>query len=737
MPSSAAAAGLPDAAPAADGEGLGLLPAARTASFCCAGASVGGAEEAAGAAEAEGGEEGTGGHRRGNRGGRGGGKTGERGGLEQQAQLQAQQQEQPQQMQQQQQQWPLRAAESGKGGSVATANGNSTAAGIPLPAAGPVFRQSPFKLIQEKNTCTIWYPDALVKRLMGERGANVRLIKAQPKEADLHVFNNTDEGQMHMMGHVLYRRIYVGAKGSDHKKLRRPNDLIWGKVRAALLRALQNGIAAERARADAASGISADASETARPPPRPPPASSPPVSEGNWKAEADKNQLAQPQQPQQQPHGRDATASAASAAAKKAVQREETEARQLREALEASEREECTECPLCAKVLPTQVEFFAHYQQVHEDGEVNVEGGEGGGAGAGSSLEEAAVLAMVRELQAQEEAQSEAAIEASNCEAEAAALRHAQQAQGGLSNEPSGQAAEHSHADAQYNLGVCYATGKGVEKDEAKAAQLYGQAAKQSHIGALYSLGLCNTHGKGVEKDEAKAARLYEQAALQGDAGAALQGDAGGQYRLGICYALGKGTPADKAQAARLFWQAAEQDITDAWWWLGWCSEHGQGTEQDASAAVEHYRLAVAGGCAIAIASLGLCFEKGRGVTRSDPVEAARLYALAAEGGASGEKAFDEAMAVLPDQRLVSDALPTAALARTRRAVYSLNLAARLGHVTATQQLETLAGRRSVVSACCVGCGAVRKLKLCNKCRVARFCDVECTVRMRPAHKTS
>jgi hypothetical protein len=69
--------------------------------------------------------------------------------------------------------------------------------------------------------------------------------------------------------------------------------------------------------------------------------------------------------------------------------------------------------------------------------------------------------------------------------------------------------------------------------------------------------------------------------------------------------------------------------------------------------------------------------------------------------------------------------------------VYELNLAARGGHVAAAQQLEALAGRRDVVSASCVGCGAVRKLKTCSKCRVARFCDTECTARMWPAHKAS
>jgi hypothetical protein len=145
---------------------------------------------------------------------------------------------------------------------------------------------------------------------------------------------------------------------------------------------------------------------------------------------------------------------------------------------------------------------------------------------------------------------------------------------------------------------------------------------------------------------------------------------------------------------------------------------------------VEQYRLAVEGGCAVANASLGLCFEKGRGVLRSDPAEAAQLYALASEGGTSGEETYVEVMAVLPDSSLAPAVTSAAALLRTRWAVYRLNLAALLGHEAAALQLDVLAGRRNVVSACCVGCGAVRKLKTCSKCSVARFCDKDCTARL-------
>jgi TPR repeat protein len=90
-----------------------------------------------------------------------------------------------------------------------------------------------------------------------------------------------------------------------------------------------------------------------------------------------------------------------------------------------------------------------------------------------------------------------------------------------------GLAAEQGHAGAQHYLGVCYASGKGMEKDAARAVQLYGQVAEQGYARAQYDLGECYKTGCGVAKDQAKAAALYGQAAEQGHADA--------QFSLGQC----------------------------------------------------------------------------------------------------------------------------------------------------------------------------------------------------------
>jgi TPR repeat protein len=268
-----------------------------------------------------------------------------------------------------------------------------------------------------------------------------------------------------------------------------------------------------------------------------------------------------------------------------------------------------------------------------------------------------------------------------------------------------------------------------MPQDKAKATRLFRQAAEQGLAEAQYNLGLCYKKSEGVPQDKAQAARLYRQAAEQGRAEA--------QNSLGVCYEKGEGVPQDKAQAARLYPQAADQGFAAAQYNLGFCYEHGKGVRYDMGEAVALYRQTIAGGNVDANANLGLCFEKGRGVPL-DRAEAERLYQLAARSG-SAHARTSASIGILDDASVGAShgMAPAVALERIREAVYGLNLAARLRDSTAAEDLASLAGRRDMTSACCVGCGASRKLKTCSKCRVASFCDMECTARMWPAHKAS
>jgi TPR repeat protein len=66
-------------------------------------------------------------------------------------------------------------------------------------------------------------------------------------------------------------------------------------------------------------------------------------------------------------------------------------------------------------------------------------------------------------------------------------------------------AADQGFAVAQYNLGVCYYQGTGVEKDEVEGVKWYRKAADQGFAGAQHNLGLIYAHGKGVKQDGVEA----------------------------------------------------------------------------------------------------------------------------------------------------------------------------------------------------------------------------------------
>ena len=60
-------------------------------------------------------------------------------------------------------------------------------------------------------------------------------------------------------------------------------------------------------------------------------------------------------------------------------------------------------------------------------------------------------------------------------------------------------AAEQGDADAQFSLGVCYHEGKGVDKDDEKAVELWTKSAKQDNQDAKFVLGWAEDTGGGED----------------------------------------------------------------------------------------------------------------------------------------------------------------------------------------------------------------------------------------------
>jgi TPR repeat protein len=116
--------------------------------------------------------------------------------------------------------------------------------------------------------------------------------------------------------------------------------------------------------------------------------------------------------------------------------------------------------------------------------------------------------------------------------------------------------AEQGDANAQSNLGFCYESGRGVEKNVAEAVKWYRKAAEQTNAYAQYNLGVCYMNGEGVEKDIVEATAWYRKAAGQNVADA--------QYALGLCYTTGEGILKDSVEGYKWMLLAAANGCEDA-----------------------------------------------------------------------------------------------------------------------------------------------------------------------------
>ena len=93
--------------------------------------------------------------------------------------------------------------------------------------------------------------------------------------------------------------------------------------------------------------------------------------------------------------------------------------------------------------------------------------------------------------------------------------------------------AEQGYANAQYELGLMFVTGRGASKNDAEAIKWFQKAAGQGFVDAQFSLGVMYANGDGVAENDTEAARWYLKAADQGFRDA--------QFELGVMYASGVG----------------------------------------------------------------------------------------------------------------------------------------------------------------------------------------------------
>ena len=116
--------------------------------------------------------------------------------------------------------------------------------------------------------------------------------------------------------------------------------------------------------------------------------------------------------------------------------------------------------------------------------------------------------------------------------------------------------AEKDNADAQYNIGILYMKGLGVEKNEKTAFIWYKRSAANGNTDAMYNLGTMYNQGRVVVRSTKDAVKWWKMSAELGNAA--------GQFNLGVVYAYGRRVKQNTEEALKWWKKSAKQGNKDA-----------------------------------------------------------------------------------------------------------------------------------------------------------------------------
>jgi uncharacterized protein len=184
------------------------------------------------------------------------------------------------------------------------------------------------------------------------------------------------------------------------------------------------------------------------------------------------------------------------------------------------------------------------------------------------------------------------------------------------------KAADQGESDAQLNLGMMYATGRGLEKDPKKAMEWYLRAAQQWNASAQNNIGSLYFNGEGVEKDDKKAFEWYLKAARLGLPLA--QNNLGGMYVKGwgvekdlnkglewILRAADRGLPVARENAFKIYYNDAQQGHPQAMHNVATMCLNGWAGTQKPQDCMSWYEKAARKGMDASRNSLARIYEKG------------------------------------------------------------------------------------------------------------------------------
>jgi TPR repeat protein len=176
------------------------------------------------------------------------------------------------------------------------------------------------------------------------------------------------------------------------------------------------------------------------------------------------------------------------------------------------------------------------------------------------------------------------------------------------------RAAESGNVKAQVELGLMYAAGGlGVRRSYKDAAKWWEAASAKDDSRAEYYLGTLYISGKGEERDPAKAVSLFEKSAEHGDSF--------GMSGLGELYLKGDGVEKSQRVAIEWFNKALQLNDSEAQMQLGFMRLTGDGLPKDPKEGVRLLRASADQGNAAGMLVLAAVLDRGEGVVR-DRLEA-------------------------------------------------------------------------------------------------------------------
>jgi len=168
------------------------------------------------------------------------------------------------------------------------------------------------------------------------------------------------------------------------------------------------------------------------------------------------------------------------------------------------------------------------------------------------------------------------------------------------------KAADRQYMAAEESLGIFAETGIGLEHPApGEALNWYKKAAEQGSVDAETDMALLYANGKGVARDPAQAAAWFRRAAEGGDASA--------QYNLALMYERGEGVGRDYKEAIRWFSAAGDHNLIPPLLALGetYLQPPSPEITTDVNKAIEYYQRAANLGSAVAEVTLGTIYSKG------------------------------------------------------------------------------------------------------------------------------